>query len=136
MRARIGFLPEDRKQHGLRIGLSVDRGTYALSHLNALARLGIVGRARERREAEGIVNLRIRTAGPEQQVLHLSGGNQQKVVLAKWLAPQAAMLILDEPTRGVDVGARREIYAADGPAGRQRCRDADDLQSTWKRCWA
>jgi ribose transport system ATP-binding protein len=110
VRARIGFLPEDRKQQGLVLGLSVERNV-ALSHLGALARLGIVSRVRERREAEeGIANLRIRTTGPEQPVLHLSGGNQQKVVLAKWLAAQAEVLIFDEPTRGIDVGARHDIY--------------------------
>ena len=110
VRARIGFLPEDRKQQGLVLGLTVERNV-SLSHLAALARFGVVARARERAEAEeAIVRLRIRTPGPEQKVLHLSGGNQQKVVLAKWLAAQAEILIFDEPTRGIDVGARHDIY--------------------------
>jgi len=109
-RAGIGFLPEDRKQQGLVLRLSVERNV-SLSHLSALARLGILDRAQERGEAEGsIASLRIRTPGPDQLVLNLSGGNQQKVVLAKWLAAHASILIFDEPTRGIDVAARQEIY--------------------------
>jgi ribose transport system ATP-binding protein len=109
-RARIGFLPEDRKQQGLVLGLSVERNV-SMSHLSALSRFGVVGRAQARREAEdAIASLRIRTPGPEQKVLHLSGGNQQKVVLAKWLAARAEILIFDEPTRGIDVAARHDIY--------------------------
>jgi ribose transport system ATP-binding protein len=109
-RARIGFLPEDRKQQGLVLGLPLERNV-SMSHLSALSRFGVVGRARERREAEdAIASLRIRTPGPEQKVLHLSGGNQQKVVLAKWLAARAEILIFDEPTRGIDVAARHDIY--------------------------
>jgi ribose transport system ATP-binding protein len=110
VRARIGFLPEDRKQQGLVLGESVERN-IAMSHLGALSRLGVVDRRRERREAEeAIANLRIRTPGPAQTVLHLSGGNQQKVVLAKWLAARAEIFIFDEPTRGIDVAARHDIY--------------------------
>jgi ribose transport system ATP-binding protein len=109
-RARIGFLPEDRKQQGLVLPLSVERNV-SMSHLPALARFGVMDRFRERVEAqEAIVNLRIRTPGPEQVVQHLSGGNQQKVVLAKWLAARAEILIFDEPTRGIDVAARHDIY--------------------------
>ena len=110
VRARIGFLPEDRKQQGLVLGLAVERNV-SLSHLPALSRFGVVHAIRERREAdEAISGLKIRTPGPEQPVLHLSGGNQQKVVLAKWLAAQAEILIFDEPTRGIDVAARHDIY--------------------------
>ena len=109
-RARIGFLPEDRKQQGLVLPLSVERNV-SISHLSTLARLGVMDRARERVEAqEAIVSLRIRTPGPEQEVQYLSGGNQQKVVLAKWLAARAEILIFDEPTRGIDVAARHDIY--------------------------
>jgi len=109
-RARIGFLPEDRKQHGLVLGLSVERNV-ALSHLDALSRFGVMDRSAERREAEdAIARLSIRTPDASQRVLNLSGGNQQKVVLAKWLAAQAEMLIFDEPTRGIDVAARHDIY--------------------------
>ena len=110
VRARIGFLPEDRKQQGLVLGLAVDRNV-ALSHLGALSRFGVMDRRGERREAEeAIASLRIRTPGPAQPVIHLSGGNQQKVVLAKWLAAHAEILIFDEPTRGIDVAARHDIY--------------------------
>jgi ribose transport system ATP-binding protein len=108
--ARIAFLPEDRKQQGLVLGLTVERN-IALSHLRALSRFGVMDQRTERREAEqAIVDLRIRTQGPGQSVLHLSGGNQQKVVLAKWLAARADIFIFDEPTRGIDVAARHEIY--------------------------
>ena len=111
VRARIGFLPEDRKQQGLVLGLAVERNV-SLSHLSALSRFGVVARRRREsaRRRRRLPSLRIRTPGPEQQVLHLSGGNQQKVVLAKWLAARAEILIFDEPTRGIDVGARHDIY--------------------------
>ena len=109
-RAGIGFLPEDRKQQGLVLRLSVERN-MSLSHLGALARFGVLNRLKERSEAEdSIASLRIRTPGPDQLVVNLSGGNQQKVVLAKWLAAHAEVLIFDEPTRGIDVAARQEIY--------------------------
>jgi ribose transport system ATP-binding protein len=109
-RAGIGFLPEDRKQQGLVLRLSVERN-MSLSHLGALARYGVLNRLKERGEADAsIASLRIRTPGPDQLVLNLSGGNQQKVVLAKWLAAHAEVLIFDEPTRGIDVAARQEIY--------------------------
>jgi ribose transport system ATP-binding protein len=108
--ARIAFLPEDRKQQGLVLGLAVERN-IALSHLRALSRAGVMDHRTERREAEqAIADLRIRTQGPGQSALHLSGGNQQKVVLAKWLAARADIFIFDEPTRGIDVAARHEIY--------------------------
>jgi ribose transport system ATP-binding protein len=109
-RARIGFLPEDRKQQGLVLPLSIERNV-SVSHLGALARFGVMDRSKERIEAqEAIDSLRIRTPGPGQLVGHLSGGNQQKVVLAKWLAAQAEILVFDEPTRGIDVAARHDIY--------------------------
>ena len=82
-RARIAFLPEDRKQQGLVLGLAVERNV-AMSHLRALSWFGVMDRRRERREAQqAIADLRIRTQGPEQAVVHLSGGNQQKVVLGE-----------------------------------------------------
>jgi ABC-type sugar transport system ATPase subunit len=82
-----------------------------ISHLSALARLGVVNQPKEHEEAESaIASLRIRTPGSDQLVLNLSGGNQQKVVLAKWLAAHADILIFDEPTRGIDVAARHDIY--------------------------
>ena len=110
VRAGIGFLPEDRKQQGLVLPLSVERN-ISMSHLSALARFGVLDGAKERGEADSAIrSLRIRTPGSDQLVLNLSGGNQQKVVLAKWLAAHADILIFDEPTRGIDVAARQDIY--------------------------
>jgi ribose transport system ATP-binding protein len=105
----IGLLPEDRKAEGLVAGLTVARN-IALPHGRTLARFGILRRGAEAALAKPIVEeLRIKaTAG--QPVRLLSGGNQQKVVLGKWLAGKARVFIFDEPTRGVDVGAKVEIY--------------------------
>jgi ribose transport system ATP-binding protein len=109
--AGIGFVTEDRKRDGLVLMRSV-RDNIALPILRQLARLGLVHAARETAAADDAVrSLQIRTPSVAQQAQHLSGGNQQKVVLAKWLATGARILFLDEPTRGVDVGAKQEIYA-------------------------
>jgi ribose transport system ATP-binding protein len=109
IRRGIGLLPEDRKADGLVAGLTVARN-IALPHARTLARFGLLPRGSEARLAEPQVNdLRIK-ATPFQQVRLLSGGNQQKVVLGKWLAGDARIYIFDEPTRGVDVGAKVEIY--------------------------
>jgi ribose transport system ATP-binding protein len=105
----IVLLPEDRKAHGLVGGLTAVRN-IALPHVRRLARLGIVTRRSEQQLANPIVkDLRIKAA-PAQPVRVLSGGNQQKVVLGKWLGGQASVFIFDEPTRGIDVGAKVEIY--------------------------
>jgi ribose transport system ATP-binding protein len=110
VRAGIGFVSEDRKAEGLVLGLSV-RENISLPILGLLSRIGIVRGRAERDVAERQVrDLRIRTPGVEQRVLDLSGGNQQKVVLAKWLARRVDVLILDEPTRGIDIGSKQEIY--------------------------
>ncbi|MDO8679040.1 MAG: sugar ABC transporter ATP-binding protein [Acidobacteriota bacterium] len=109
IRRGIGLLPEDRKAEGLVAGLTVARNT-ALPHGRRLARSGFLPRGCEERLAEPIVkDLRVK-ATPTQEVRLLSGGNQQKVVLGKWLAGDAHIFIFDEPTRGVDVGAKIEIY--------------------------
>jgi ribose transport system ATP-binding protein len=109
IRRGIGLLPEDRKAQGLVAGLTVERN-IALPHGSRLARLGVLPRRAEARLAEPIVrDLRIK-ATTTQAVRLLSGGNQQKVVLGKWLAGNARVFIFDEPTRGVDVGAKVEIY--------------------------
>jgi ribose transport system ATP-binding protein len=105
----IGLLPEDRKAQGLVPGLTVARN-IALPHGRRLARLGILTRQGETALARPIVGeLRVK-ATPTQPVRLLSGGNQQKVVLGKWLAGAVRIFIFDEPTRGVDVGAKVEIY--------------------------
>jgi ribose transport system ATP-binding protein len=109
IRSGIGLLPEDRKADGLVAGLTVERN-IALPHASRLARFGFLRPRTEAALAAPIVNdLRIR-ATPTQEVRLLSGGNQQKVVLGKWLAGEVRILIFDEPTRGVDVGAKAEIY--------------------------
>ena len=109
IRRGIGLLPEDRKADGLVASLTVARN-LALPHGRKLARAGFLPAGCEERFAEPIVNdLRVK-ATPTQQVRLLSGGNQQKVVLGKWLAGDARIFIFDEPTRGVDVGAKVEIY--------------------------
>ena len=105
----IGLLPEDRKAHGLVAGLTVARNV-ALPHGRRLARFGVLPRRCEEALAKPIGDdLRVK-ATPTQAVRLLSGGNQQKVVLAKWLAGDVRIFIFDEPTRGIDVGAKVEIY--------------------------
>ncbi|MDQ3809164.1 MAG: sugar ABC transporter ATP-binding protein, partial [Chloroflexota bacterium] len=111
IQAGIGFSPEDRKTDGIVPHMSV-RENLTLAALPMLARHGIVDRARQRRIVDQFIQrLGIKTAGPEQKVRELSGGNQQKVLLARWLCLNPRLLILDEPTRGIDVGAKREIQA-------------------------
>jgi ribose transport system ATP-binding protein len=110
IRAGICLLTEDRKSQGLVLNQSV-RENFALPNLGRLSRLGFVRRRAERRALQQHVEaLRIRTASTEQPARNLSGGNQQKVVLAKWLERNCEVLIFDEPTRGIDVGAKVEIY--------------------------
>ena len=110
IRLGIGLLTEDRKNQGLVIGMKV-RENVTLSGLDALVRRIFIDHQKERAETERYVReLQIKTPGIEQLVKNLSGGNQQKVVLAKWLFTKSKMLLFDEPTRGIDVGAKREIY--------------------------
>jgi ABC-type sugar transport system ATPase subunit len=114
IRFGIGFVPEDRKKQGLVLSESVLHNT-SLPTLKRLARFTWIHRSRERREARTLFDrLRVRTSSMDTVVAGLSGGNQQKVVLAKWLALRPSILILDEPTRGVDVGAKAEIHALIG----------------------
>ena len=108
--AGIGLLPEDRKLQGLVLGMSVQEN-FALPNLARLSRAGFVRRGAVRRECgDYVARLGIRAPRQETVVRGLSGGNQQKVVLAKWLARRCEVLLFDEPTRGVDVGAKVEIY--------------------------
>ncbi|MEU2957771.1 sugar ABC transporter ATP-binding protein [Streptomyces albidoflavus] len=107
--AGISMLPEDRKAEGIVPGLSV-RENIVLAALPRLSRAGIVSRARQDRVVEIFVKrLRIKASSPEQKVGELSGGNQQKVLLARWLCLEPRVLLLDEPTRGIDVGAKAEV---------------------------
>ena len=107
----IGFLSEDRKTEGIIPDLSV-RENLTLALLPRLSRMGVIDEARERQIVEQFIRaLGIKTAHMDQPIRQLSGGNQQKVLLGRWLAIEPRFLILDEPTRGVDVGAKREIQA-------------------------
>jgi ribose transport system ATP-binding protein len=109
--AGVGLAPEERKSQGLLLDHSVYRNV-TISSLAGFARAGFLNRARERSATADITtSLDVRPAGVERAVRTLSGGNQQKVVLARWLMRDCKVLLLDEPTRGVDVGARTEIYA-------------------------
>jgi ribose transport system ATP-binding protein len=108
--AGIGFVTEDRKSQGLVPGLSL-RENVTLVHLGKYARGGIINRRAEDAAVKELTDeLQIRARDAELEVKALSGGNQQKVVFAKWLAKPPKVLLLDEPTRGVDVGGKAEIY--------------------------
>lgn len=109
IRAGIGFCSEDRKTDGIIPDLSV-RENLTLAALPILTRSGIVDRKQQEEIVERFIQrLGIKTAGPEQKIRELSGGNQQKVLLARWLCLNPRLLLLDEPTRGIDVGAKGEI---------------------------
>jgi ABC-type sugar transport system ATPase subunit len=111
IRHGIGLVPEDRKQQALFLALAV-RHNLAIAALDRLR--GMLGLVDDRKEAALVETYRqklaIRMASPEQEVANLSGGNQQKVVLARWLALEPAVLIVDEPTRGIDVAAKAEVH--------------------------
>jgi putative multiple sugar transport system ATP-binding protein len=111
MDAGIAYVTEDRKSLGLVLNESITLNT-TLAHLKGVSRAGVISEGREYTVANDFrTRLATRCAGVHQDVLHLSGGNQQKVVLAKWLFTKPSLLILDEPTRGIDVGAKFEIYS-------------------------
>jgi len=106
----IGLVPEDRKLQGLILGMAIP-GNVTLARLGAVSTAGILSGRRERQAAEDfIAQLDIATPGPYQLARNLSGGTQQKIVLAKWLFARSEVLIFDEPTRGIDVGAKQEIH--------------------------
>jgi ribose transport system ATP-binding protein len=106
----IGFLTEDRKAQGVVLTLSV-KENICLPSVEKFSRFGLMQSSEENRAATQYLNqLRIKTPGIDQKVAYLSGGNQQKVVLSKWLCCQADIFIFDEPTRGIDVGSKAEIY--------------------------
>jgi ABC-type sugar transport system ATPase subunit len=113
MRLGIGMVPEDRKLQGLVLGMGVGANlSLSAMGLGRISNAGFVNPRAESRMIDGYVDrFRIKTPSVEQLVGLLSGGNQQKVVLAKWLATKPRLLIVDEPTRGVDVGTKAEIYA-------------------------
>jgi ribose transport system ATP-binding protein len=106
----IGFLTEDRKSQGLVLPLSV-KENLCLASVDKFSRWGLMNAQSEQQAADRYVkDLRIKTPSLDQKVVYLSGGNQQKVVLSKWLCCKSEVFIFDEPTRGVDVGAKAEIY--------------------------
>ena len=128
IRNGIALMPEDRKSAGLVLLLDV-RKNITLTNITAVIRaLFISGKKEARFAGEYVKALRIKTPSIYQQTKNLSGGNQQKVVLAKWLFAKPQVLIFDEPTRGIDVGAKAEIYELDEePRGRGNLRYRDIL---------
>jgi rhamnose transport system ATP-binding protein len=114
VQAGLGLLTEDRKRLGLLLELSI-RENASLAHIDEISRFWIVDRKRERGLVDQYLGgLKLRAGSWEQPVSSLSGGNQQKVLLARWLATKAKVLMFDEPTKGVDVGAKTEIYKVIG----------------------
>jgi rhamnose transport system ATP-binding protein len=110
IRFRIAYVPEDRQRQGAILPLTI-QDNIALANLQSLSRYGFTSALRTRLTAqEWIKRLQIRTAGAAQTLEELSGGNQQKVVLAKWLQTAPKVLILDEPTKGIDVGSKAAVY--------------------------
>jgi rhamnose transport system ATP-binding protein len=110
IRHGIGYVPEDRRQHGVVLDMPI-AANASLASLPAVSRRGLIDAARERSLARDFVKrLQIKTASLYAEAGSLSGGNQQKVALARWLAIRPAVLILDEPTQGVDVGSKSEIH--------------------------
>ncbi|MBN1478640.1 sugar ABC transporter ATP-binding protein [candidate division KSB1 bacterium] len=108
--AGIGYVPEDRKREGLILSMSIAH-CVSLACIAQILQYGFLSTARENRlAAKYIDKLNIKTSGIAQNVETLSGGNQQKVVLAKWLATHPKVLLLDEPTRGIDINAKNEVY--------------------------
>jgi ABC-type sugar transport system ATPase subunit len=119
IRAGICLLTEDRKSQGLILNQSI-RANFALPNLGRFSRLGVLNPKYERRAFDEYVrSLRIKLADANAPARNLSGGNQQKVVLAKWLEANSEVVIFDEPTRGIDVGAKVEIYQLINELARQ-----------------
>jgi ribose transport system ATP-binding protein len=106
----MGFVTEDRQGQGIVPPLSVAEN-LGLASLERNTHVGLVNRREQRKQARKMIaDLNIRTPGPDQEIRYLSGGNQQKTVIGKWLLADSKVLIMDEPTRGIDVGAKVEIY--------------------------
>ncbi|WP_460420752.1 sugar ABC transporter ATP-binding protein [Pseudomonas sp. ZL2] len=119
VRQGIALITEDRKGEGLLLSQSIS-ANIALGNLPAISRVGVVNSGAERELAERqIAAMRIRSSSPEQVVGELSGGNQQKVVIGRWLERDCSVLLFDEPTRGIDVGAKFDIYGLLAELARQ-----------------
>ena len=111
VRNSIAYLSEDRKRYGLALKMDVEANVVLATFKKFLGFLGWVNSARTRATAKQYVDaLSIKTPSLQQKAMNLSGGNQQKVVIGKWLTADTNVLIFDEPTRGIDVGAKSEIY--------------------------
>ncbi len=107
----IGYLTEDRKKDGLALNLDVEENTILASIREFCDRFGIIKKKKCTATTKDLIDsLRIKTPSLQQKVVNLSGGNQQKIILAKWLCKHSKLLIFDEPTRGIDVGAKVEVY--------------------------
>jgi ABC-type sugar transport system ATPase subunit len=110
VRNGIALLPEDRKAEGLLLGMDI-MNNIAISSMGLVSRLAFINnRKRDHLAQDMSAKLQVKSTGIRQVVMFLSGGNQQKVVFAKWLASNPKVLMLDDPTRGVDVGAKHEMY--------------------------
>jgi ribose transport system ATP-binding protein len=106
----MALIPEDRKTEGLMLPMTV-RENLSFAALDRLSSLGVIDRQKEQELIDEMVQLlAIKTAGIDKPVSALSGGNQQKVVIAKWLMRQPRIILLNDPTRGIDVGTKHEIY--------------------------
>ncbi|MFZ5518237.1 MAG: sugar ABC transporter ATP-binding protein [Candidatus Zhuqueibacterota bacterium] len=111
VRQGLGLVPEDRKNQGLLMDLSVAEN-MTITNLKKLTSAGVIKKSREKQTAESLIaRLDIRTSSIADNITSLSGGNQQKVILARWLDSNAKIIIFDEPTRGVDVGAKSQIHS-------------------------
>jgi len=107
---RIAYLPEDRRRHGVILDMSLAQNITLAIHRRLFPRGWLRPRAERQLAGDSLRALNVKAAGPDALAASLSGGNQQKVALARWLATQPEMLILDEPTQGVDIGTKREIH--------------------------
>jgi ABC-type sugar transport system ATPase subunit len=106
----IGYVPRDRQTAGIFESLSIN-DNFALSTVGQDRRLGLLSRARTRARLAGFIDvLKIKLTDPSDPISTLSGGNQQKIVLARWLAAKPRVMLLDDPARGIDPGARRDLY--------------------------
>lgn len=111
VKSGMAFVPENRKEEGVILNLSIKENTM-MTKLKEISTFGVIKKKEERTKVNDLINaLNIKTKSGENKVTNLSGGNQQKVVLAKWMDTNHKVIILDEPTRGVDVGAKYEIYS-------------------------
>lgn len=111
MKNGIGFITEDRKVQGLMLDQSIAKN-ISIANLGKISKHGVLGKeAEDRLVKQGIKELSIKCFSERQHTVNLSGGNQQKVIFAKWIYTDPKILILDEPTRGVDIGAKKEIYS-------------------------